>query len=170
MAFPTNEGTSVSSSTHQWDYDVFLSFRDKDTRNGFTGFLYQALRDKGFNTFIDDGIQRGEEISAELLKAIKSSRISIIVFSKNYAFSTWCLEELVEILECKKNGQLVLPVFYKVDPSEVRHQKDDFGEAIKIQEQKFKNNIEKVQKWKAALNEAASLSGWHYEDGYVSND
>jgi hypothetical protein len=165
MAFP---GTSFSSPTHQWD--VFLSFRGEDTRNGFTGFLYQTLRDKGFNTFIDDGIQKGEEISAKLLKAIKSSRISIIIFSKNYAFSTWCLEEVVEILECKKNGQLVLPVFYKVDPSEVRKQEGNFGVAITKQEQKFKNNIEKVQKWKAALNEAASLSGWHYEDGYVSND
>ncbi|XP_030942177.1 TMV resistance protein N-like [Quercus lobata] len=166
-AFPTNEGDSFSSSTHKGDYDVFLSFRGEDTRHGFTGHLYQALWDKGFKTFIDnEDLQRGEEISAELIKAIKSSMILIIIFSQNYAFSTWCLEELTEILECKKNGQKVLPVFYKVDPSELRKQEGSFGLALTTHEKKFENNIEKVLRWRAALYEAASLSGWHYEDGF----
>ncbi|XP_030942924.1 TMV resistance protein N-like [Quercus lobata] len=170
MAFPIHQGVSFSSSTPQWDYDVFLSFRGEDTRNGFTGHLYQALCDNGINTFIDNDLQRGEEISVELVKAIKSSMISIIIFSQNYAFSSWCLEELVEILNCKQNGQLVLPVFYKVDPSKVRKQEGKFKLAMAKHENKFKNNTEKVQRWRAALNEAASLSGWHYEDGYVSNN
>ena len=81
-----------------------LKFRSEDTRYGFTDHLYQALYDKDFNTFIDDNLQRGEEISVELLKAIELSMISIIIFSKNYAYSTWCLDELVRILECRKNG------------------------------------------------------------------
>ena len=170
MAFPINQGFSFSSSTCKWNYDVFLSFRGEDTRNGFTGHLYHGLCDKGINTFIDNDLQRGEEISGELLKTIRSSRISIIIFSQNYAYSTWCLEELVEILNCKLNGQWVIPVFYKVDPSEVRKQEGNFKAALAQQENKFKNNIKKVQRWRAALNEAASLSGWHYEDRYVSNN
>ena len=170
MAFPINQGDSFSSSTRQWDYDVFLSFRGEDTRNGFTGHLYRALCEKGIKTFIDNDLQRGEEISEELLKAIRSSRISVIIFSQNYASSAWCLDELVEILNCKQNGQLVLPVFYKVDPSEVRKQEGNFKVALTKQEIKFKNNIEIVQRWRAALYEAASLSGWHYEDRYVSNN
>ena len=170
MAFPINQGDSFSSFTHQWDYDVFLSFKGEDTRNGFTSYLYRDLCDKGIKTFIDNDLQRGEEISGELLKTIRSSRISIIIFSQNYAFSTWCLEELVEILNCKLNGQQVIPVFYKVDPSEVRHQKGSFEVALAKQENKFKNDKEKVQRWRAALYEAASLSGRHYEDGYVSNN
>ena len=169
-AFLTNEGDSFSSSTQKWDYDVFLSFRGEDTRHGFTGHLYQALCDKGFKTFIDnEDLHRGEEISAELIKAIKSSMISIIIFSQNYASSTWCLEELTEIIECKKNGQTVLPVFYKVDPSEVRRHKGSFGSALTTHEKKFENNREKVLRWRAALCEAGGLSGWHIEDGYVSN-
>ena len=171
MAFLDNKGaTSSFSSTHQWNYDVFLSFRGEDTRNGFTGHLFNALCDNGFTTFIDDDLPRGEQISAELLKAIKSARTSIIIFSQNYAFSAWCLDELVEILNCKKNGQLVLPVFYKVDPSEVRKQEGSFKVALAKHENRLKNNIEKVQSWRTALDEAASLSGWHYEDGYVSNN
>ena len=170
MAFPINQGVSFSSSTCRWDYDVFLSFRGEDTRNGFTGHLYRALCDEGINTFIDNDLRRGEEISLELLKAIKSSRISIIIFSQNYAFSAWCLDELVEILNCKQNGQLVLPVFYKVDPSEIRKQKGNFKVALAKHENKFKNDMEKVQRWRTALNDAASLSGWHYEDRYVSNN
>jgi len=49
----------------------------------------------------------GEKISAGLLKVIESSRISIIVFSENYVSSTWCLDQLVKIVECKKNDQLM---------------------------------------------------------------
>ncbi|XP_030926682.1 disease resistance-like protein DSC1 isoform X2 [Quercus lobata] len=166
MDFPINQGFSFSSSTRQCNYDVFLSFRGEDTRNGFTDHLYHGLCDKSINTFIDNDLQRGETISEELRRAIRSSRISIIIFSQNYAFSTWCLEELVEILNCRLNGQRVVPVFYKVDPSEVRKQeKCAFKEALAEQENKFKNNKEKVQRWRTALKEAADLSGWHYKDG-----
>ena len=81
MVILTEEG--ASSSTCRWSYDVFLSFRGEDTRNNFTSHLCEALRGKGINTFIDDDLQRGEEISVELLKAIELSKISIVVFSKN---------------------------------------------------------------------------------------
>ena len=119
MALVTSKGASSSSSsfTHQIkNFDVFLSFRSEDTRRGFISHLYDTLRQRGIHTFIDDKLLRGEEISAKLLKTIENSTMSIIIFSKNYAFSAWCLNELVKILECKKNGQLVLPIFFKVDP------------------------------------------------------
>ena len=165
MADLTDGGGSSSSSTHQWNYDIFLSFRGEDTRNGFTDHLYKALCDNGMHTFIDDDLQRGEEISEELFKTIKSSMISIVVFSENYANSRWCLDELVKIMQCRKNGQLVLPLFYNVHPSEVRNLGGKFGEAIYKFEEKFKN---KVQSWRTALREAANLSGWFYYNQLVS--
>ena len=110
MAFLTNKRASSSSINHQYKYDVFLSFKEDDTRMDFTSHLNGFLKLKGIHTFIDDELPRGEEISTELLKAIESSRSSIIVFFENYASSTWCLDELVKILECKKSGQMVLPV------------------------------------------------------------
>ena len=99
MVVLTDEGASSSSSTHRWVHDVFLSFRGEDTRNNFTSHLYKTLRDLDYDTFIDDDLQKGEEISIELLKVIELSMISIVVFSKNFASSTWCLNELVKILE-----------------------------------------------------------------------
>ena len=165
MVFLTNEEASSSSSAHRWDYDVFLSFQGEDTRNNFTSHLYKALCDKGINTFIDNDLQRGEEISMELLKAIELSKILIVVFSKNFTSSTWCLNELVKIFECRRsNGQLVFPIFYKVSPSKIRKQDGEFGIALAEHEEKFKDDIEKVQRWRKTLTEAANLSGFTYND------
>ncbi|PRQ38442.1 putative TIR domain-containing protein [Rosa chinensis] len=151
----------IEEASHPWTYHVFLSFRGEDTRNNFTSHLCSALRQNGIDTFMDDQLKRGEEISPALLQAIKESKISIIVFSKDYASSKWCLDELVKILECKKsNQQEVHPVFYKVDPSDIRNHRGSFGEALANHECKFKVNVENVQIWKAALKEAANLSGW----------
>ncbi|XP_042961067.1 disease resistance protein RPV1-like isoform X3 [Carya illinoinensis] len=155
-SFPTS-----SSLSPQWTYDVFLSFRGEDTRNNFTAHLHNALHRKGVITYIDDKLRRGEEISQALLRAIEESRISITVLSKNYASSTWCLDELTKILECRKTKQqMVLPVFYNVDPSEVRHQTKSFGEALAKLEERLKDSA-RVQRWKACLKEVANLSGWH---------
>ena len=165
MVFLTDEGASSSSSAHQWDYDVFLSFRVEDTRKNFTSHLYKALCDQGFNTFIDDDLPMGEEISMKLVKAIESSMISIVIFSKNFASSTWCLNELVKIFECKRsNGQSVFPIFYKVSPSEIRKQSGELGIALAKHEEKFKDDIEKVRRWRTTLTEAANLSGFPYDD------
>ena len=170
MALVTCEGGSSSSFTHQpKKFDVFLSFRGEDTRFGFISHLYEALCLRGIHTFIDDKLQRGEEISTKLLKTIENSMMSIIVFSENYASSTWCLDELAKIVECKKNDQLVRPIFYKVDPSKIRSQNGKFGEALAKHERKLKDS-KKVERWRKALHETANISGWHYKDRYVFND
>jgi len=149
-------------------YDVFLSFRGEDTRHGFTGNLYKALCVRGIYTFIDDEeLQSGEEITPSLRKAIEESRIAIVVLSHNYASSSFCLDELVVILDCKNKGLLVIPVFYKVDPSDVRHQKESYGEALTKRQRRFED-VEKVQKWKMALRQVADLSGYHFKDGYTT--
>nr|XP_028949452.1 toll/interleukin-1 receptor-like protein isoform X2 [Malus domestica] len=167
MDSTTNEGASSSSSssyTHSWTYDVFLSFRGEDTRNNFVGHLYNNLVRKGIKTFIDDeALKRGEEISAALLKAIEQSRVSVVVFSENYASSEWCLDELVHIFHCKEQlQQMVFPVFYKVDPSDVRNQTKSLGKALAHHESKLKDNMDKVLRWRETLTKAANLSGWSF--------
>ncbi|XP_060671078.1 disease resistance protein Roq1-like [Ziziphus jujuba] len=160
--------SSSSSSVFGNQYHVFLSFRGEDTRKTFIGHLYRALQQNGIQTFIDDEeLRRGEEISLSLINAIRGSKISIIIFSKNYASSSWCLDELVEILKCRESlGQLVWPVFFDVDPSEVRNHTGSIGEALAKYEESL-NKKAKLLKWKAALNKASNLSGWHLSNGYV---
>ena len=89
------------------------------------------------------------------------------MLSQNYASSSFCLDELVTILHCKSQGLLVIPVFYNVDPSDVRHQKGSYGEAMAKHQKSFKAKKEKLQKWRMALQQVADLSGYHFKDGYT---
>ncbi|KAL6344338.1 hypothetical protein AAG906_037917 [Vitis piasezkii] len=79
-----------SSSTISRNYDVFLSFKGGDTRKNFTDHLYTTLTAYGIQTFRDDEeLEKGEDIASDLLRAIEESRVFIIIFSKNYAYSRW---------------------------------------------------------------------------------
>ncbi|PWA66992.1 NB-ARC domains-containing protein [Artemisia annua] len=92
-----------TSIPHQWKYDVFVSFRGEDIRKNFMDHMFNDFKQKGIHAFRDDReLPKGEEISPQLYKAIEESRFLIVIFSKNYASSTWCLRELVKILECKQ--------------------------------------------------------------------
>ena len=137
-----------------------------DTRKGFTDHLYAALQRKGIITFKDEEkLKRGRPISSELLKAIEESRFAIVIFSRNYASSTWCLDELTKIVRCMKEMRMtVYPVFYDVDPSDVRKQIGTFEKTFVEHEECFKENIEKVETWRGALREVADISGWHLQD------
>ena len=98
---------------NQWKYHVFLSFRGEDTRKSFTNHLFTTLKQKGVFAFRDDKkLEKGKPISPEISKAIEESLFAIVVLSKNYASSTWCLDQLVKIMECsKKMGLIVLLIF-----------------------------------------------------------
>ncbi|XP_054819931.1 TMV resistance protein N-like [Prosopis cineraria] len=118
---------------------------------------------KGIITFRDDeGLERGKVIKSDLFQAIEESLYAIVVLSPNYASSTWCLDELLKILHSKKVlGLQVFPIFYGIDPSDIRHRKGMFGKAFKELQEKFIQDTMKVQEWKDALEEIVNLSGWH---------
>ncbi|XP_050253608.1 disease resistance protein RPV1-like [Quercus robur] len=171
MAFLAIENASSSSSippssTPGCKYDVFLSFRGPDTRNNFTDHLYDRLKQVGIPTFRDDEkLEQGTEINSGLQRAIDESKIAVVVLSKQYASSRWCLIELAKIVECMDKKKLtVLPVFHYVDPSDVRNQRGSFAEAFAEHENRFKEKIDDVKTWRAALTAVASLSGWHLKE------
>ncbi|KAL6130689.1 hypothetical protein ACLB2K_069068 [Fragaria x ananassa] len=158
-----------SSSGGSFKYDVFISFRGEDTRRCFVCHLYEALKLKALDTFIDsEELRKGDDLS-ELLKAIQKSRLSIVVFSKNYASSTWCLKELVQILECMdRQRQIVVPVFYEVDPSHIRKRKESFAKAFAKHESDSTVDREELESWKSSLTRATNLSG--HDSGNYQDD
>ncbi|WOG90590.1 hypothetical protein DCAR_0309834 [Daucus carota subsp. sativus] len=147
-----------SSSSPPSSWDVFLSFYGKDTRRNFIANLYFALDQAGVQTFRDDpSLEKGEEISKGLCNAIRSSKKFVVVISENYARSPWCLDELVEILDCKRTETQVVPVFYYVNPSDLRYLKGSFREALDFHKQSYP--VTKIKKWRSALAEISDLSG-----------
>ena len=162
----------MKSSSSQ-SYDVFPNFRGEDVRHSLVSHLRKELDRKFINTFNDNRIERSRKITPELLLAIENSRISLVVFSKNYASSTWCLDELVKIQECyEKLDQMVIPIFYKVDPSHVRKQTGEFG-MVFGETCKGRTENEK-RKWMRALAEVAHLAGedlrnWRSEAEMLEN-
>ncbi|KAJ9558776.1 hypothetical protein OSB04_013390 [Centaurea solstitialis] len=171
------EESSSSLSTLDHRYDVFLSFRGFDTRSSFTDHLYNTLVNANITTFLDDEeIETGLPLKPELESAIRASRASIIVLSQNYASSTWCLDELVLILEqqLRRPNYFVIPIFYHVEPTDVRKQQNLFGEAMA----KYKHRMEKeadaekrsqwaqkIDLWNKALTEVAGLKGEYIAKG-----
>ncbi|XP_058760027.1 disease resistance protein RUN1-like isoform X2 [Vicia villosa] len=147
-------------------FDVFVSFRGEDTRYNFTDFLFDAFQTQGIFAFRDDNnLPKGESIAPELLRAIQVSQIFIVVFSRNYASSTWCLQELESICECVQvSGKHVLPIFYDVDPSDVRHQKGIYAQAFAKHEHRFQHDSQMVSRWRETLTQVANLSGWDLRD------
>ena len=159
-----------SSSTDGYRYDIFLSFRGLDTRQSFIDHLHKALIDANISTFLDDEeIETGEDLKPELESAIKASRGSIIVLSKNYATSTWCLDELVMILEQRMtSNHIVIPIFYHVEPAHVRWQEGSFGDAMTKHKQTMEEETDtykrsqwaqKMDRWNKALTQVANLKG-----------
>ncbi|WCJ30630.1 Disease resistance protein (TIR-NBS-LRR class) family [Euphorbia peplus] len=143
----------TSSAVPRWNYDVFLSFGGNDVRKGFTGHLFAALCRSGFNVFTDDGKLEFGEGS---LKGIKDSRLALVILSKDYAFSNRCLEELVQILKCKKEDD-VWPIFYNVDPSHVEEIKGTYELAFFDHRKRFEEGI--VKEWKDALQQVSYFKG-----------
>lgn len=147
--------TNYNHTPSQWH--VFLSFRGIDTRCTFTGHLHAALNRVFIRTFMDDPeLRKGEVISDALFQAINGAKTYVVVFSENYAFSRWCLDELVAI---QSKGRLVLPVFYNVEPSAVRRQEGTFQQAFESHKSRF--DIDRLLKWRSALTQVGNLKGYN---------
>ncbi|KAK1381228.1 hypothetical protein POM88_027972 [Heracleum sosnowskyi] len=82
--------------------------------------------------------------------------------------------------EENKSKRLVLPIFYHVDPSDVRKQSGWISEALCYHEEKFKSEVDetkrknlmdKIKEWRIALTQLANLGGMPLQNvanGYES--
>ncbi|KAL0709695.1 hypothetical protein Bca4012_016673 [Brassica carinata] len=140
-------------------YDVFLSFRGEDVRKGFLSHVVKEFKSKGISPFIDNEMERGKSVGPTLVGAIRQSKVAIVLLSRNYASSSWCLDELVEIMKCREEDQQrVITVFYEVDPSDVRKQTGDFGKAF--DETCVGKTEEVTHVWRQALKDVAGIAGY----------
>ncbi|KAF3779411.1 TMV resistance protein [Nymphaea thermarum] len=144
-----------------FQYDVFLSFRGPDTRKGFTGHLYQALKEKGIITFIDsETLEKGQNVE-ELYGCIERSKILMPIFSKGYADSKWCLKEIDKMVKCNR---LIIPVFFDVNPKAVCHQIGSFESPFRRYRKSERIDKGEVSKWSDALRRAGRISGYNLAD------
>ncbi|CAN1811644.1 Disease resistance protein L6 [Linum perenne] len=162
------------SSLPTGEYEVFLSFRGPDVRQTFADSLYSCLVRSKIRTFRDEEeLRRGETIGPSLIQAITESKIYIPILTQNYASSKWCFQELAKMVDCWKNGggakgkqHIILPVFYLIDPRDVRH--PDSGSYKEAFEQhSLEHDPETILEWKDALQEVGKMKGWHvtHSDG-----
>lgn len=102
-------------------YHVYLQC-GKDVEKAFGSHLDYALRERGLRVFPRKETSReGEKLTPETKGVIENVRVFVLIFSPKYVASSGCLEELHEIMQRHQmSGVSIIPVFYKVKPSDLR--------------------------------------------------
>lgn len=124
-------------------------------------YIFNELCRRGFSPLRYD-MKKGTV--TENQKLLHISRVGIIIFSMNFAHFRECLDGFVAVMDHLKANELVLvPVFFKVRVSDVRGQSGSFGRAFI----RLRNSVKasEVLKWRAAMIELTSISGYAYKKG-----
>ena len=139
------------------DYDVFLNHRGPDVKAGFMTHLEVALQQAGLNPFLDKtSLKKGNHAFKSIEKALEEAKVHVVVISRRYVESKHCLNELVAMLE---SGKPVIPIFYNIEPTEMRRMdKGVFAAAFK--KHKKREGVERIQKWIDALCKVANITAF----------
>ncbi|XP_047179047.1 disease resistance protein TAO1-like [Vigna umbellata] len=164
----SSSSSSFLTSEPHFLHDVFINFGGEDIGRRFVSHLHSVLLQAQVKTLMSqENLHKGMKLE-EHMRAIGHTKITIIVFSKSYTESACCLLELEKIIECHETfGQIVLPVFYEIDPSDVRYLKDDFGKALEEAAHKSYSGEQlehALSKWTRAVTTAAGISGWDFRN------
>ncbi|KAF3791283.1 Disease resistance protein [Nymphaea thermarum] len=150
------------ASVAAFEFDVFLSFtceeeegESKLSLDGFICSLCDALEHHHLRAFIPNRQTEGK--MEEVMGAMKSSKVFLPIFSKRYADSQPCLAQVAKMVEFKR---LLLPVFYNVEPREVRNQRGSLETAFRKHQEDEELDQGRVESWKAALSEAGEIKGF----------
>ncbi|XP_022642096.1 TMV resistance protein N isoform X2 [Vigna radiata var. radiata] len=160
----SNPSIEFGSSTSKLPqkYDVLINFNGEDIRRKFVSHLDYALSTVGLTTFLhEENAVKGMHIQQPILNLC---RVAIVVFTKTYSQSAWCLHELQQIIKWQETySRHVLPVYYEIQPSDVRLQKGDFGKSFKATAQEtfpWQQLEHGMSRWSHALTKAANFFGW----------
>ncbi|KAH6555656.1 hypothetical protein KP509_1Z238100 [Ceratopteris richardii] len=175
-AFIKKEARACSSLSYQdrshqgrkpaQGYDVFICYVGEDTKRNMVSVLRGRLHSMGITCFDNYNMNHEPEINPHIEEAIKKSKAYVIFFSKNFASSKRCLEEakLIMNMQCPSSTssrtRKVIPIFYDVPPSEVRHQPENSeyhqcrvtGSTVQ----------EGDQSWSKSLYELSKIKGFEF--------
>ncbi|KAG0608634.1 hypothetical protein M758_8G121100 [Ceratodon purpureus] len=158
---------SSSFAVTDVDYDVFLNHRGPDVKTRFIAHLDEALRAAGLNPFLDkESLRKGDPTFTSIDAALKVAKVHIAVVSKGYADSKYCLSELAAML---RSGKPVIPVYYEVEPAQLRWvENGPFAAAF--EKHKCKRPPEQVQEWTHAIHHLADITGFCFRSSDYSGD
>ncbi|XP_059072536.1 disease resistance protein RUN1 isoform X1 [Cryptomeria japonica] len=164
---PTSAASSSASPLlRPASFDVFINHCGVDVKYTLATTISHKLTALGISVFLDaHSLQLGDVIPAQIQEAIRTATLHIAIFSVNYADSPWCLAELSSML---KTGNTIIPVFYHVDPSDLRwvgQGKRIYAPAFSQYQLKGRYSEEKLDEWKMALENASLRSGCVIKDG-----
>jgi flavodoxin len=143
-------------------FDVFLNHRGPDVKRSFAAHLHQALQEAECRPFLDKpDLEKGQHGQKKIYEALGCASVHVAIFSKHYADSDYCLDELCAMVESKK---LIIPVFYDVSPSVLRCETHDGPYTKAFLKTHGSRSAREVKKWKDALRMAAELNGFKLDD------
>lgn len=125
-----------------------VNWVDRNEATVFINEIIKGLQKRAINTLRYD-LVTDTETRIQHLNTFYG--VFILFFSKDYA-SAESLDKLVTLMEYQKaNGILIIPIFFKVTPSEVR----DLKGIVKETFSQLDNSDQagQVQKWREAINE-----------------
>ncbi|XP_019097270.1 PREDICTED: uncharacterized protein LOC104771740 isoform X2 [Camelina sativa] len=143
---------------------IYVSFHEGELRKSFVNLLLRTLRERGFIVLTNNYKGNGTRQLEQLYKRIGESKIALAIFSKRYVESNTCLNELVMMDKLAKEGKLlVIPVFFDVRSSDVKNLEGEFGRHFKKMSETYKDEPEKVQKWKVSVTSITKTIDKHSE-------
>ncbi|GLJ24532.1 hypothetical protein SUGI_0468750 [Cryptomeria japonica] len=140
-------------------YHVFINHRGPDVKKTLASLIYHRLEAHGLRVFLDQQeLQVGDSLTPAIKSAISTAPVQIAIFSKTYAKSAWCLNELVWMFD--SNSSIIIPVFYDIQLSDLRYvKKGAYARAFKKHRREGRVTTQQVDSWISALNKVSGISG-----------
>jgi tetratricopeptide (TPR) repeat protein len=98
-------------SENQFDYDVFISYSNRD-KEWVRGELLKRIEAAGLKAFIDcQDIRPGGASLAECERGVRQSRKALLILTPNYLESRWCRAEMnmIQTLDPDNTTGLLIP-------------------------------------------------------------
>ncbi|GLJ15770.1 hypothetical protein SUGI_0259660 [Cryptomeria japonica] len=140
-------------------YDVFINHRGADSRHTLVRSIYNVLGGMGLRVFFDsEELQFGDILPEVILQAMRSASLAVSIFSPRFAESPWCL---AEVSFMRKIGTPIIPVFYLVQPDDLRWvTRGRYAEDFLKHQEIGRYSLEQIKEWEAALHEVSFFSGY----------